>query len=188
MARATRGLARPYCTGRPGLDGPHRIKGKNGPARGPIAIRLRAVARYFLRLARAGPRDAFLARRVLGVAEGRDRAPHNARCSRAVLSSDTSPPAPPRSLGRCARRCHFCRTAKTYSILPPPRGPQSEKAAFLGPCKPTGRHPSLGVTRGATNGRPVTCRTPWRGGAVLQRRILTSALSGCPTQHHIPIQ
>ncbi len=44
MARATRGLARPYCTGRPGLDGPHRIKGKNGPARGPIAIRLRAVA------------------------------------------------------------------------------------------------------------------------------------------------
>ncbi len=35
------------------------VRAKNGLARGPIAIRLRAVAGSFLRLARAGPRHAF---------------------------------------------------------------------------------------------------------------------------------
>ncbi len=71
----------------------------------------------------------------------------------------------------------LCRTAKTYSTLHPSRGPQPEKGAFLGPCKPTGRHSRPGVTSGVTTARSVTCRAPWRGGAVLRRSVVVSGLN-----------
>ncbi len=36
----------------------------------------------------------------------------------------------------------------------------TQKSAFLGPCKPAGRHSSPGVTSGVITARSVTCRAP----------------------------